>query len=163
MTADGPTSSPEKDRGADKKTRKVAKQEKRRLEKESGHTKTPKTEGAEGEDHGKVSIEREASKKEKRKEERQKKKAASPSEKPTGIPQNGESPTLNESEKTGTEILMKSDEKAVSKKQKKKREKKQVAGQEELESQVQDPAWKVSDPVGGHMVDIDPVFSTDEK
>ena len=32
-----------------------------------------------------------------------------------------------------------------------------------LHKQGESPAWKVSDPVGGHMLDLDPIFSHDEE
>lgn len=40
--------------------------------------------------------------------------------------------------------------------QQEKKEKNKTTGDE-------DPTWKISDPIGGHMLDCDPVFSSDEK
>ena len=31
------------------------------------------------------------------------------------------------------------------------------------ETHIEEPTWKVSDPVGGHMLDVEPIFSRDEK
>lgn len=136
----------------------LTKNERQMSERMGKEPKAQKTE-ENGEDNGQPSIEREVSKKEKRKEERQRKKARRSSEKPAAALADGGSPTLKEPEKTGKELTAESDEEVVSKKRKGKKGKKQ----EDTGKQVKDSAWKVSDPIGGHMLDIDPVFSPDEK
>lgn len=150
---------------AGKKARKLAKQEKKMLEKAPGDSRVTEEEG--GDEGRRTSVEQEPTKKTKRKEKRKETKVA-PAEKSPEILHDGASSTLDKPGKNGSEVLPKSDEKVVSKKQKKKekkekKEKKHKEGQQKVGRSNKDPAWKISDPIGGHMLDIDPVFSTDEK
>ena len=54
-------------------------------------------------------------------------------------------------------------EKHKSKKEKRKEKAIQPSGQESKNESVEMATWKVSDPLGGQMLDVDPVFSPDEK
>ena len=54
-------------------------------------------------------------------------------------------------------------EKHKSKKEKRKEKKVQSSGKESKKEAVDTTTWKISDPLGGQMLDVDSVFSPDEK
>ena len=57
----------------------------------------------------------------------------------------------------------KSREKHKSKKEKRKEKTMQPSGKKGKKESIEIATWKVSDPLGGQMLDVDPVFSPDEK
>lgn len=61
------------------------------------------------------------------------------------------------------QIVSKSNIIALSLPQKQKRKNKNKSKSTNGETHTEKPTWKVSDPVGGHMLDVDPIFSRDEK
>ena len=54
-------------------------------------------------------------------------------------------------------------EKHKSKKEKRKEKSAQSSGFKDKKEAVEATMWKISDPLGGQMLDVDPVFSPDEK
>jgi len=142
--------------------RKLTKREKRKLKRAEKESKTQKTDKKEG-DETRKPEKRDIPKKLKRLEERQLKKGQGPSEKPAKTLPIGELPALDETEKIGKKLSLKSAEKGPREKQKRNGERKPEKTQGILRKPIKDPVWQISDPIGGHMLDIDPVFSLDEK
>ena len=63
----------------------------------------------------------------------------------------------------GKDGVQKVTEKHNSKKEKSKNGTVQPSGKKSKVKEVAIATWKVSDPLGAHMLDVDPVFSPDEK
>ena len=69
----------------------------------------------------------------------------------------------HESRERGNEGSPKSEKKHKSKSEKRKDRIVQLSGKKGKEKDVGSATWNVSDPLGGQLLDVDPVFSLDEK
>ena len=69
----------------------------------------------------------------------------------------------NGNRERGKKDSPKSREKHKSKKEKRKEKTMQLSGKKSKKESIEIATWKVSDPLGGQMLDVDSVFSPDEK